>query len=454
MTPKPHTFVATTAAIIAMIGIACSQPSQATAADVRVRVPQTVADQAQALCTWGRHRYPPLATGPTGRQLVMIYRATPTTHRKLNSTPAYFDCRSRVWRAPDIDTPADIVECTRAAGRCADRQTHGLVVRTEKPADGTDGCTAAVVLRPNPPSRNGVLRTKTTVIHEYVIHCGLRALGRQDCQHARTYLAERVDPTRISGWFGEAATSTRYREQAAKRRGFTGSLTLPTVTESPSSPDHCGPVFQSGAQRTGYLWYVEEAFAKLVSHELAAGNVTALAARGPEEALAARLAMNLEAFAAGIVTTPDVLRPLVEPDPPLLTCANANKRWIREAFIETPTGLKKLPSAPVLDVVALRAYIETLQTAVTTRWRRPTGVPKGLKCTVALKARQGRASPDGGTEGTQRQRRVRPIRRTSHPGRIATPASERPGTLGSRNHVSVQPAGLTNGTCSAQARLR
>ena len=66
--------------------------------------------------------------------------------------------------------------------------------------------------------------------------------------------------------------------------------------------------------------------------------MTGLAAHGPEGAFAARLAMNLNAFAAGLATASDVMRATVERNPPLLPCASLPESQLTKAFVESPSG--------------------------------------------------------------------------------------------------------------------
>ena len=367
-----------------------------------INVPKQVSTLAVALCRSARLRYPPLVQHPAARRLVMIYTATRRVHRQLGSTPAYLDCGANAWRSPGPGTPTDIVECTRAAGRCADAGLHGLVVDPD--AGSGDGvCTAAVVIRPRRRNPTTFARLWETLVHEYVIHCGLRTLGGKNRTRVRSFLANRIAPDRINGWFGNASRANRYRKKAAHRRGFSGKLELPILRTGNPSPDACGPTFKSKAQRTAYLWYVEEALAKLVSEPLSKGYATMLAARGPKEAFAARLAINLDSFAAGLITGADVMRPITGFEPPLLGCAAGttlaeSERRARRAEAERrkreedrarhermARGSQRLEREnKASHAKGLMEYIGAIQSSVTRNWRRPTGVPRGLKCTVTV----------------------------------------------------------------------
>ena len=130
--------------------------------------------------------------------------------------------------------------------------------------------------------------------------------------------------------------------------------------------------------------HVEEAFASLVSDPLSKGTATGLALRGPEEALAARLAINLNAFAAGLADANDVMRSVVDPNPGLIRCLSQDNHQITKAFVEGQSGLIPLPIATRASARELGEYIGAIQSAVLRNWRRPTGVPSGLKATIEV----------------------------------------------------------------------
>ena len=332
-----------TAAALALTVFAYALPIDAmgsatlNAVPSTVRVPEQVRDHAQELCAWTRHRYPPLTTDTSPRQLWIIYRATAQQHRAWGTTPAYLDCGTRKWNTADRTTVDDVRECGYAIGRCKREGTSGFTAQNTS-TSGQHRCMAAIALKSGQRTKPGIRNAKATTIHEYVVHCGMQALGNAHRQRIRTFLAERVAPIRLAGWFANEATEHQYRRSAADQMGFAGELELPVVQLAQGKAHTCGPTFKSQAHANAHRWYAEEAFAHLVSAPLAEGAVTGLAAHGPEGTFAARLAMNLNAFAAGLATASDVMRATVERNPPLLPCASLPESQLTKAFVESPSG--------------------------------------------------------------------------------------------------------------------
>ena len=114
-----------------------------------------------------------------------------------------------------------------------------------------------------PAPRLGLSRTTTcaeTVVHEYVIHCGLaKLLTNEEKERFLERVAEHVPHSRLRGWFGDPHVEAYYRH----RHGVGPDLVTPAgyVDISSTNP------FVTHRERA--LGYVEEAFAAFVDGDLA-----------------------------------------------------------------------------------------------------------------------------------------------------------------------------------------
>ena len=335
-----------------------------------IRVPARIHRDGQELCNWALRRYPPLASGSSSRELWIIYRVAVEQQARRRTIPAYLDCRKGRWQPADETVPSEVHACARAKGLCKHQKRSvlgGFVV----PARGERRCIAAMVLDPTEGARQKIAEMKAWIVHEYVIHCGMKELGMANRAYLTRLLAERITPERLERWFDSKATATMYRRNLGKDFGFTGELELPGYLITDGKTRQCGPVFKSEIQAIAYRWYAEEALASLVSAALAEGTLTTLAARGKEEALAGRIAANLEALAGGVMSASQAM--------------DANVKSLRqfEWCNADPRGLAALARA-------LQQYIGAIHSKIAKVWRRPAGTPPGLKCGVGVtQSRQG-----------------------------------------------------------------
>ena len=249
----------------------------------------------------------------------------------------YLDCQSGAWRPADMRAPQDVRQCAIAQGRCKSDRVKGIVLRTDR-GTPTARCSAAVIMNFQRMKPIDLRAAQATIVHEYAIHCGLRSLGSTHRERIRAFLADRIPANELAGWFPNGTTERRYRKTAAHHAGFEGALTLPTFEAADGTPNGCRASFKSESQARGYRYYAEEALAALVSAPLSTGTVTALAARGPGAAFAARLAMHLDAFAAGIETSADVLQGTIDNPRPLLPCGSPHIHITTGGLIVNPDG--------------------------------------------------------------------------------------------------------------------
>ena len=101
---------------------------------------------------------------------------------------------------------------------------------------------------------------RRTVVHEYVIHCGLaKFLTNEEKERFLERVAEHVPHSRLHGWFGDPHAEAYYRH----RHGVGPDLVTPDgyVDISSTNP------FVTDRERA--LGYVEEAFAAFVDADLA-----------------------------------------------------------------------------------------------------------------------------------------------------------------------------------------
>ena len=213
-------------------------------------VPDSVRGQAERVCSWSRDRFPRLASGAPSSRLFFL-------HPKDEG--AYLDCGQGSWKSVGILSSVYLRTCIAGGDPC-DTGVGGFATAMLLDGKSRSGCGAVVLLPPEAGTRrfsdDGLRRT---VVHEYVIHCGLaRYLTTDEKESFLERIAERVPHTRLRAWFGDPGREAYYRH----RHGVGPDLVTPAgyVDVSASNP------FVTKRERA--LGYVEEAFAALVDEDL------------------------------------------------------------------------------------------------------------------------------------------------------------------------------------------
>ena len=216
-----------------------------------VAVPHRVRAQAERLCDWSRARFPRIAFGESSPRLFFLH---------TGEGPAYFDCGRRSWQSVGFLSPVYLRTCVAGRDPC-DSGVAGFASSMLLGGQSRSTCDAVVLLPSGAAawasSDNDLRRT---VVHEYVIHCGLaKLLTNEEKEKFLERVAEHVPHSRLRGWFGEPHREAYYRH----RHGIGPDLVTPAghVDLSSANP------FVTDRERA--LGYVEEAFAAFVDGDLA-----------------------------------------------------------------------------------------------------------------------------------------------------------------------------------------
>ena len=213
-------------------------------------VPDLVRARSERLCSWSRARFPLLASGQPSPRLFFLHTGPP---------PAYFDCGRGAWESIGILSPLYLRTCVAGRDPC-----NGAVLgfASSLLLDGRtkSSCDAVVLLPPAAADRaSSYDDLRRTVVHEYVIHCGLaRHLTTEQKETFLERLAERVPHSQLRGWYGDPRREAYYRHRHGVGRDLVTADGY--VDASSSNP------FVKDRERA--LGYVEEAFAALVDDNL------------------------------------------------------------------------------------------------------------------------------------------------------------------------------------------
>ena len=214
-------------------------------------VPHRVRAQAERLCDWSRARFPRIAPGEASPRLFFLH---------TGSGPAYFDCGRGSWESVGFLSPVYLRTCVAGRDPC-DSGVRGFATPLLLDGQSRGSCDAVVLLPSGGTSRaSSDNDLRRTVVHEYVIHCGLaKLLTTEERETFLERVAERVPHSRLRGWFGNPHREAYYRH----RHGVGPDLVTPAgyVDVSSSNP------FVTDRARA--LAYVEEAFAAFVDGDLA-----------------------------------------------------------------------------------------------------------------------------------------------------------------------------------------
>ena len=214
-------------------------------------LPARVRSQAERLCRWSRARFPGLASRASSPRLFFLH---------TGAGPSYFDCGRGSWESVGVLSPVYLRTCVAGRDPC-DAGVGGFASSTVLRGRARGICDAVVLLPSGDAARSSSDdELRRTVVHEYVIHCGLaRHLTSEERETLLERIAERVPHSRLRGWFRDPHREAYYRH----RHGVGPDLVTPAGYVDVSSSN---PFVTDREQAHGY---VEEAFAALVDHNLA-----------------------------------------------------------------------------------------------------------------------------------------------------------------------------------------
>ena len=214
-------------------------------------VPNRVRAQAERLCDWSRARFPRIELGGASPRLFFLH---------TGSEPAYFDCGRGSWESVGFLSPVYLRTCVAGRDPC-DSRVGGFATPLLLDGQSRGSCDAVVLLPSGATSRaSSDKHLHRTVVHEYVIHCGLaKLLTKDEKERFLERVAERVPHSRLRSWFRDSHAEAYYRH----RHGVGPDLVTPAgyVDVRSSNP------FVTDRARA--LGYVEEAFAAFVDGDLA-----------------------------------------------------------------------------------------------------------------------------------------------------------------------------------------
>ena len=130
-------------------------------------VPHRIRSQAERLCDWSRARFPRIASGESSPRLFFLH---------TGEGPAYFDCGRGSWESVGFLSPVYLRTCVAGRDPC-DSGVAEFATPMLLDGQSRGSCDAVVLL----PSGTGARASadndlRQTVVHEYVIHCGLAKL--------------------------------------------------------------------------------------------------------------------------------------------------------------------------------------------------------------------------------------------------------------------------------------
>ena len=214
-------------------------------------VPHRVRAQAARLCDWSRARFPRIAPGKSSTRLFFLH---------TGEGPAYFDCGRGSWETVGFLSPVYLRTCAAGRDPC-DSGVAGFATPLLLDGQTRGNCDAVVILPSGAAARASSDKDlRRTVVHEYVIHCGLaKLLTNEEKERFLERVAEHVPHSRLRGWFEDPHQEAYYRH----RHGVGPDLVTPAgyVDVSSTNP------FVTDRERA--LGYVEEAFAAFVDGDLA-----------------------------------------------------------------------------------------------------------------------------------------------------------------------------------------
>ena len=130
-------------------------------------VPNRVRSQAERLCDWSRARFPRIASGDSSPRLFFLH---------TGEGPAYFDCGQWSWQSVGFLSPVYLRTCVSGRDPC-DSGVGGFATPMLLDGQSRGSCDAVVLLPSGAAARTSSDNDlRRTVVHEYVIHCGLAKL--------------------------------------------------------------------------------------------------------------------------------------------------------------------------------------------------------------------------------------------------------------------------------------
>ena len=250
-------------------------------------IPSSVEEQVKSLCTWAREGYPRLLKPKSGSRLQFLLRG---------GEPALYNCEleqwgplSAVWINGSWNDVEMFWKCATENKDCPPTY-GGIALGTNRTSKKARACNAIVFLKnrtgtSSTRSHRGLLRT---VIHEYVIHCGLSDyLTAAEHNGFLELIATRVPYSRLKTWFGHPSVEAVYSKLSRMHSAQTTQNEMLQTTAS------------GNGRRTMKLWYVEEAFAHLVDDYLVEGDGKQLKIQGDFERQMAHAASLLNDMVRG-----------------------------------------------------------------------------------------------------------------------------------------------------------